>query len=71
MSNEMLSYVGSHLGVTDLVLCEEFPPKKTTIADTLLAVIGALQQDQVQFILKQELFLKLTGLLIVRLSTCV
>ncbi|XP_067650347.1 large ribosomal subunit protein mL44-like [Haliotis asinina] len=46
MSTEVLSKIASHIGLTDIILCQEFPVGAETLTETLQAVIGALQQDQ-------------------------
>lgn len=38
-----LAYVGAHIGVKDLVFAAEFPLRLETIADTFLALVGALR----------------------------
>lgn len=44
-SDDILAHVSSNIGTSDLILCEDFPPTKATLATTLEAVVGALLQD--------------------------
>ncbi|KAL8592982.1 hypothetical protein ACOMHN_017912 [Nucella lapillus] len=46
MSEDTLSFVASHIGVGDLMLCAGFPPEPSTLSKNLLAVFGALESDQ-------------------------
>ncbi|XP_048252387.1 39S ribosomal protein L44, mitochondrial-like [Haliotis rufescens] len=46
ISTEVLSKIASHIGLTDLILCQEFPVGAGTQSDTLQAVIGALEHGQ-------------------------
>ncbi|CAG0920156.1 unnamed protein product [Notodromas monacha] len=48
MSDDALSVVSFHLGVKDLILCQEYPPSETTLADTFLAIVAALNGDAVR-----------------------
>ncbi|KAL3270937.1 hypothetical protein HHI36_021442 [Cryptolaemus montrouzieri] len=45
-TEDMLSHVAKHLGLTDLVLTSELPVEKSTLANTFKAVIAALKQSQ-------------------------
>ncbi|XP_014254443.1 39S ribosomal protein L44, mitochondrial [Cimex lectularius] len=42
LSTGTLAYVANHIGINDLVLCEDFPPKEETLAVCLKSVIQAL-----------------------------
>lgn len=44
-SDEVLANVSSHLGTKDLILAAEFPPSENTLAKTLKAIIGALEES--------------------------
>ncbi|CAG2115206.1 unnamed protein product [Medioppia subpectinata] len=44
-SDEVLADVAKWIGCIDLVLCEEFPPNETTLANTVRALIGAAAED--------------------------
>ncbi|XP_064612674.1 large ribosomal subunit protein mL44-like [Liolophura sinensis] len=46
MTEEMLAFIGSNLGLKDLILSEDFPPLESTISKTFFAVIGALCESQ-------------------------
>ncbi|PVD20476.1 hypothetical protein C0Q70_18632 [Pomacea canaliculata] len=46
MSEKMLAYIASHIGISDLILCADFPPEESTLSKTFLAVVGALETDQ-------------------------
>ncbi|XP_050409305.1 39S ribosomal protein L44, mitochondrial, partial [Patella vulgata] len=46
MCEEMLNYIGRHIGITDLMLCSDFPAKDSTVVKTLKALIGAIQQEK-------------------------
>jgi len=45
ITEAMLSHVGSHMGVTDLILSADFPVDKSTLADTFKAVVAALKRS--------------------------
>uniref|UniRef100_A0A336LLF6 Large ribosomal subunit protein mL44 n=1 Tax=Culicoides sonorensis TaxID=179676 RepID=A0A336LLF6_CULSO len=45
LSDDLLAHVSSHIGTKDLILTEEFPIEKTTLANTFKAVVSALQQS--------------------------
>ncbi|GBP05826.1 39S ribosomal protein L44, mitochondrial [Eumeta japonica] len=69
LSTETLSYVASHLGMKELLLDADYPPSKESMAQSLLAVIGALDQSSglkdhtfckrfICTLLNQKIFLK-------------
>lgn len=43
---EMLANIGSHLGLKDLILTDEYPPTSKTLSDTFKAVVAALKRSQ-------------------------
>ncbi|CAH1118525.1 unnamed protein product [Phaedon cochleariae] len=45
-SEEMLSYIASHIGLKDLILTNEFPVANSTLCNTFKAVVAALKQSQ-------------------------
>ncbi|XP_055904201.1 39S ribosomal protein L44, mitochondrial [Eupeodes corollae] len=45
MSEDTLAHVSRHLGLTELVFSGEYPPSNETMARSLLAVIGSLQES--------------------------
>lgn len=45
LNDEKLAYVAKHIGLTDLVLSEEYPVEATTLSNTLKAVVSALEQS--------------------------
>lgn len=45
ISDETLAHVSKHLGLTELVFSAEYPPSNQTMANSLLAVIGSLQES--------------------------
>ncbi|OQV24451.1 putative 39S ribosomal protein L44, mitochondrial [Hypsibius exemplaris] len=45
LKTDVLANVSRHIGTSDLIQCAELPPYETTLADTLLAVIGALAEE--------------------------
>ncbi|XP_014676405.1 PREDICTED: 39S ribosomal protein L44, mitochondrial-like [Priapulus caudatus] len=45
-SDNMLEYIGSNLGMKDLILSEDFPVRTHTVGQTFRAVVGALANDQ-------------------------
>ncbi|XP_018333693.1 39S ribosomal protein L44, mitochondrial [Agrilus planipennis] len=55
-ADDMLSHVAKHLGLTDLILSEDFPVENSTLARTFEAVIGALNESS--GLERAELFLK-------------
>lgn len=46
LSTEKLAYISSNLGSKEIILAEEYPPSEKSLAQTILAVIGALEQSQ-------------------------
>ncbi|XP_067132530.1 large ribosomal subunit protein mL44 [Centruroides vittatus] len=56
MSEDVLSHVSFNIGTEELILCEEEPPSKSTLANTLKAIIGAIQRDQNLY--KAEIFVQ-------------
>lgn len=46
LSTEKLAYISSNLGSKEIILAEEYPPSQESLAQTFLAVIGALQESQ-------------------------
>lgn len=46
MSTEKLAYVSLNLGTKELILSKEYPPSEESLATTLLAIVGALEQSQ-------------------------
>lgn len=64
-SDDMLSHVAKHLGLTDLVFTSEFPVDKSTLADTFKAVICALKLsdnlERSQKFIKDFLIVQLSG----------
>ncbi|KAK7493847.1 hypothetical protein BaRGS_00014988, partial [Batillaria attramentaria] len=46
MSEDTLAFVARRIGISDLMLCGDFPPQASTLRDNLLSVVGALQTDQ-------------------------
>ncbi|KAI0239478.1 39S ribosomal protein L44, mitochondrial [Lamellibrachia satsuma] len=46
MGDEMLAYIGTNLGLNDIILTSEFPVSAATVSKTFSAVIGALHADQ-------------------------
>ncbi|XP_013790877.2 39S ribosomal protein L44, mitochondrial-like [Limulus polyphemus] len=46
VSVDVLSHVATHIGLSDIILCADFPPEKITLAKSLKAIIGALEFDQ-------------------------
>ncbi|XP_037024088.1 39S ribosomal protein L44, mitochondrial-like [Bradysia coprophila] len=45
LSDEVLANVSRHIGTKDLILTAEFPPDKSTLANTFKAVVGALNKS--------------------------
>ncbi|XP_076362788.1 mitochondrial ribosomal protein L44 [Tachypleus tridentatus] len=45
-SVDVLSHVATHIGLSDIILCADFPPEKITLAKSLKAIIGAIELDQ-------------------------
>lgn len=48
LSTEMLSHIGAHLGMIELLLDADYPPTKESMARSLLAVISAIEQTSGQ-----------------------
>lgn len=48
VSEDVLSNVAACIGISDLMLCSDFPPLKSTLSDTLKALVGALLSDKGQ-----------------------
>lgn len=46
LSTEKLAHISSNLGTKEIILAAEYPPSDESLAKTLLAVIGALEQSQ-------------------------
>lgn len=46
LTEDILAYTGSQIGIKDLILTAEFPVAQDTLASTFLAVIGGLAKDQ-------------------------
>nr|CAG4641219.1 EOG090X0DYO [Eulimnadia texana] len=44
-SDQQLAIVSKHIGITDLMLCEDFPPADQTLAKSLKAVVAALEKS--------------------------
>ncbi|XP_038053823.1 39S ribosomal protein L44, mitochondrial-like isoform X2 [Patiria miniata] len=42
---ELLVYIGRHLGVTDIILCADFPIPHEVASTALQAIVGAIVQD--------------------------
>uniref|UniRef100_A0A023FZ00 Large ribosomal subunit protein mL44 n=1 Tax=Amblyomma parvum TaxID=251391 RepID=A0A023FZ00_AMBPA len=45
LSDTTLSQVSSSIGTSDLIMCADFPPVEKTLANVLMALIGALLKD--------------------------
>ncbi|XP_028141884.1 39S ribosomal protein L44, mitochondrial [Diabrotica virgifera virgifera] len=45
-TEEMLSHIGVHIGLKDIILSEEFPVSKNTLSNTFKAVVAALKRSQ-------------------------
>lgn len=45
MSDDVLSHVSNNIGTADLIMCADFPPEKSTLANVLKALIGGLIKD--------------------------
>ncbi|XP_017786941.1 PREDICTED: 39S ribosomal protein L44, mitochondrial [Nicrophorus vespilloides] len=43
--DNMLSHVGVHIGLKDIILTPEYPPETATIANTFKAVVAALEES--------------------------
>ena len=41
-TEDMMAHVSFHVGTKDLILCEEYPPSRTTLANVFRAIFGAL-----------------------------
>ncbi|XP_053960966.1 39S ribosomal protein L44, mitochondrial [Anastrepha ludens] len=48
LSTKMLSHIGAHLGMTELLLDADYPPAEESLARSLLAVISAIEQSNGQ-----------------------
>lgn len=46
LSTEKLAYISTNLGSKEIILSEEYPPSEESLAQTFLAVIGALELSQ-------------------------
>ncbi|ESO98157.1 hypothetical protein LOTGIDRAFT_239065 [Lottia gigantea] len=46
MSEDVLCNIGRHLGIPELIMCDDFPLRESTIVTTLMAFIGALEQEK-------------------------
>ncbi|XP_018803706.1 PREDICTED: 39S ribosomal protein L44, mitochondrial [Bactrocera latifrons] len=44
LSTGMLSHIATHLGMTELLLDDNYPPEQESLARSLLAVIGTIEQ---------------------------
>lgn len=47
LSTKKLAYVSLNLGTKDIIMAAEYPPTQETLATTLLAIIGALEESRV------------------------
>lgn len=45
LSDSVLSHVSSSIGTADLIMCADFPPEESTLANVLMALIGGLLKD--------------------------
>lgn len=45
LSDTVLSHVSSSIGTADLIMCADFPPEESTLANVLMALIGGLLKD--------------------------
>ncbi|CAN8005623.1 unnamed protein product [Ixodes hexagonus] len=45
LSVQVLAHVSKNIGTSDLILCADFPPEQTTLANVLLALVGGLARD--------------------------
>uniref|UniRef100_A0A224Z1T3 Large ribosomal subunit protein mL44 n=1 Tax=Rhipicephalus zambeziensis TaxID=60191 RepID=A0A224Z1T3_9ACAR len=45
LSHSVLSHVSSSIGTSDLIMCADFPPEESTLANVLMALIGGLLKD--------------------------
>ncbi|KFM66328.1 39S ribosomal protein L44, mitochondrial, partial [Stegodyphus mimosarum] len=45
LSDEVLSHISFNIGTSELIFCAEYPPSKSTLADTLKAIIGAISSE--------------------------
>lgn len=46
LSTEKLAYISTNLGSKEIILAEEYPPSDESLAQTFLAIIGALEESQ-------------------------
>lgn len=46
LSTEKLAHISQNLGTKEIILAAEYPPSTESLAQTLLAIIGALEQSQ-------------------------
>lgn len=46
LSTEKLAYISTNLGSKEIILAAEYPPSEESLAQTFLAVIGALEESQ-------------------------
>lgn len=46
LSTEKLAYISTNLGSKEIILAEEYPPSEESLAQTFLAIIGALEESQ-------------------------
>ncbi|XP_055332956.1 39S ribosomal protein L44, mitochondrial-like [Paramacrobiotus metropolitanus] len=44
-SDDVLAEISFFLGTSDLIMCADFPPERSTLVDTLYAIVGALAKD--------------------------
>lgn len=47
LSTKKLAHVSSNLGTKDIIMAAEYPPDEQSLATTLLAIIGALEESSV------------------------
>ncbi|XP_031634700.1 39S ribosomal protein L44, mitochondrial [Contarinia nasturtii] len=47
LSTEKLAYISQNLGSKEIILAAEYPPSEESLAQTLLAIIGALEESQI------------------------
>lgn len=46
LSTEKLAYISQNLGSKEIIMAAEYPPSDESLAQTLLAIIGALEESQ-------------------------
>lgn len=46
LSKDKLAYVSTNLGTKEIILAAEYPPSDDSLATTILAVVGALEQSE-------------------------